>query len=49
MELLWQGLPLEIQPEGGHVPEKRQSRKAEQLRNMAKAVMKVKGKAYLKF
>lgn len=41
IELLWQNLPLEIQPEGGHVPEKRQSRKAEQLKNMAKAVMKL--------
>lgn len=37
----WHDIPLEIQPEGGHVPEKRQSRKAEQLQNMTKAVMKL--------
>ncbi|KAJ1521400.1 hypothetical protein ONE63_003075 [Megalurothrips usitatus] len=39
--LNWADLPLEIQPEGGHVPEKRQVRKAEQLKNMARAVMKL--------
>ncbi|KAE8751611.1 hypothetical protein FOCC_FOCC001458 [Frankliniella occidentalis] len=41
VHLNWADLPLEIQPEGGHVPEKRQIRKAEQLKNMAEAVMKL--------
>ena len=37
----WQNIPPEIHPEGGHVPHKRQLRKAEQLENMTKAVMKL--------
>ncbi|KAK3928762.1 Glutathione S-transferase C-terminal domain-containing protein-like protein [Frankliniella fusca] len=41
IHLNWMDVPLEIQPEGGNVPEKRQLRKAEQLQNMAKAVMKL--------
>lgn len=41
IEFGWHDIPLDIHPEGGHVPQKRQLRKAEQLKNMARAVMKV--------
>lgn len=49
LQLNWHDIPLEILPEGGNVPEKRQSRKAEQLKNMAKAVIKVRSFLCLKF
>ncbi|XP_063225131.1 glutathione S-transferase C-terminal domain-containing protein homolog [Bacillus rossius redtenbacheri] len=40
-EFDWSSLPPEAHPKGGHLPVQRQERKAQQLENLAKAVLKI--------
>ncbi|XP_017773546.1 PREDICTED: glutathione S-transferase C-terminal domain-containing protein homolog [Nicrophorus vespilloides] len=43
----WSQIPVELNPEGGALPEKRAKRKCEQLENLVKSVFKIsEGKSY---
>ncbi|KAK9874026.1 hypothetical protein WA026_002380 [Henosepilachna vigintioctopunctata] len=43
VELNWEDIPIDINPCGGSLPEKRSARKCDQLESMAKPVIKIAG------